>query len=76
MSKLDENQIIKETYICPEVVCDQIQSQLDRLGIELSHDTYAHIWDDVERRNEAVGARPMTEEEKYAERRRLNLIKG
>lgn len=73
MSKLDENQMIKKNYMCPEIICDLIQSRLDRLGIELSYDTYAHIRNDVERRNEALGLRPITEEE-YAELRRLNLI--
>lgn len=63
MSKLDE----KESYLCPEIVCDTVKERLARLGIVLSDNTYASLWDDV---------MPITEEEKYAERRRLNLIKG
>lgn len=76
MSKIDENQMIKETYICPEIVCDAVKQQLGRLGIAISDNTYASIWDDVDRRNDFYDVSPMNEEEKYAERRRLNLIKG
>lgn len=71
MSKLD-----KESYICPEIVCDAVKDRLARLGIALSDNTYASLWDDVDARNAFYDVRPMTEEEKYAERRRLNLVKG
>lgn len=76
MSKIDEKQMIKETYLCPEIVCDAVKHKLARLGIVLSDNSYASLWDDVDRRNDFYDVRPMTEEEKYAERRRLNLIKG
>lgn len=76
MSKIDKNQMIKETYLCPEIVCDALKQQLARLDIVLSDNSYASIWDDVDRRNDFYDVSPMTEKEKYAERRRLNLIKG
>lgn len=77
MSKLDEYYTFPaniSNYLSPERICDNIQHQLKLLGIELSDEAYAYIWDDVEKRNDKLNLFPMTDQEKYAERRRLNLI--
>lgn len=47
---------------------------LKLLGIQLSDESYACIWDDVQKRNAALGLSPMSESEKYLERRKLNLL--
>lgn len=78
MSKLDEYYTFPtytQKYLSPERICDNIQHQLKLLGIELSDEAYACIWDNVEERNSKLNLLPMTAEEKYADRRRLNLIK-
>jgi hypothetical protein len=75
MSKLDEYYTLPTytaKYLCPERICDNIQYQLKLLGVHLSDESYACIWDDVDRRNRRLDLVPMTESEKYADRRRLS----
>lgn len=77
MSKLDEYYTLPTytpEYLSPERICDNIQYQLKLLGIQLSDESYACIWDDVQKRNAALGLSPMSESEKYLERRKLNLL--
>lgn len=75
MSKLDQYYTLPTytaNYISPERICDNIQNQLKNLGVQLSDESYACIWDDVETRNNKLDLVPMTESEKYADRRRLS----
>lgn len=77
MSKIDEYYTLHTQtakYLPPERICDNIQYQLKILGVQLSDESYASIWSDVEKRNEQLGLAPMTESKKYAERRRLNTL--
>lgn len=79
MSKLDEYYTLPTytvEYLSPERICDNIQYQLKLLGIQLSDESYACIWDDVQKRNAALDLSPMSESEKYADRRRLNLLES